>query len=138
MARTKLTPSQINNGAQTNTVATTQSTTSTTFTDLTTAGPSVTVSIGANGQALIALSCDMANNTANAYTVVGVAISGANTIAPADTLVIGSLPAAAELNIGTVYLLTGLTPGSTTFKLQYRVTGGTGNFLSRKISVIPL
>ena len=35
-------------------------------------------------------------------------------------------------------LLTGLSAGSTTFTLKYRVTAGTGTFTNRTIAVIPL
>jgi hypothetical protein len=37
-----------------------------------------------------------------------------------------------------VFLVTGLSAGAHTFTAKYRVSGGTGTFVNRRIAVIPL
>lgn len=127
-------------GASTASVATSQTTTSTSYTDLTTAGPSVTVTIGSSGLALVTLSADMYNGTSGAYAFTSFVVSGGNTVAASDAngISVGGSTANPEILIGRTVLLTGLTAGSTTFKLQYRVSGGTGTFINRNIAVVPL
>jgi hypothetical protein len=123
-------------------VATFESTSSTTYTDLATAGPTVNVlRIGATGKALVALHVAMSNATANVASYYSFAISGATTSAASDALGIGFTSAGAFVGIrtGSTLLLTGLTPGNTTFTSKYRQDpGGTANFLDRRISVTPL
>lgn len=137
-------PTALNTGGASATVATLQSTTSSTFADLATAGPSVTVTIGSNGLALVIISADLANSVGGDYAVMGFVVSGANTIAATfnNSLFFqqpGGISASGEMGASYSILLTGLTTGSTTFKAQYEiVTGGTGSFRNRVISVIPL
>lgn len=141
MAETKATPNEINLGAQTAAVATNQTTASSTFTDLTTTGPAVTVTIGKNGLALVTVSADVSNNTLNCYGVMGFDVSGANTVAAADTKSLYLKVGVANQTARGSYtaLLTGLTAGSTTFTAKYRQSnGGTAAFTYREISVIPL
>lgn len=138
---TQVTPSLINLGAQYGIVTTSQTTTSTTYTDLATVGPSVTVTIGANGMALVMMNADVLNNTGASYSVIGLDISGATTRAAAAPYegFYQAFAANAENKISYGVLVTGLTPGSTTFKLKYRIiTASTGTFSNREISVIPL
>lgn len=136
LTNASVTADKLSTGAATDTVATQQTTTSTTFTDLATTGPSVTVTIGANGLALVSIAASMFTNAAGGYAVAGFVVSGANTIAADNRMIVNGL---AEIMYGNSILLTGLTPGSTTFKLQYRVIGAvTGTFSLRSIAVIPL
>lgn len=129
-------------GAQNATVVTSETTASTTFTDLATVGPSVTVTIGANGLALVTISLANTNNNV-ADNLAAVVVSGANTITASTNEGVGTWH---YINDSTTQLLemsysrlfTGLTAGSTTFKLQYRVTVGIGTFIRRVLSVIPL
>jgi hypothetical protein len=131
-----VTPDKLSTGATTTSVATSESTATTSFTDLTTAGPARTVTIGANGIALVIVSSHSFNTTAS-DTFHGFAVSGATTIAANDTnskitsLTTGNTASGA-------FLVTGLTPGSTTFTSKYRVAAGTGSWLRRQIAVIPL
>ena len=116
-----------------------QSTNSTSFTDLATVGPAVTVTIGANGCALVLISCGLyGTNTANKY--VTVQLSGANTISALTNAELGlrSTAQAFSMNSGRAMFFSGLTPGSTTFTMKYMTQSGTGNFFSRRITVIPL
>jgi CRP-like cAMP-binding protein len=91
----------------------------------------VTVTIGANGLAMVLFSA----TAFSTQTYVSFAMSGANTQAASDT---NASIAAGTSRQGAPILLTGLTAGSTTFKLKYRVASGTGTFLDRRIAVIPL
>lgn len=126
-------------------VATSQTTTSTSYADLATVGPSVTVTIGQSGKALLSFAATMSNTQSSAQDIIAVAISGATTIAASDTNSLQHLTTGAGdiRRYGLSYVVTGLTPGVHTFKLQYRVqsTGsgsGTGTFATRSLSVIPL
>lgn len=118
-------------------VLTGETTASTTYADLATSGPSVTITTGTT--ATVIISVQMANNTANNGCATGVAISGATTRAADDVtrLAHKSDSANSYLQGSAVYSFTGLTAGSNTFKLRYKViTGGTGTFENRQITVI--
>lgn len=132
-------PSKLGLGAQSATVTTSQTTTSTSFTDLSTVGPEVTVTIGSNGLALVILTCEIFP-ASGAFARMGFALSGANTLAAnaVDSLfsqLSGSQP---DFQGSFVKLLTGLSPGSTVFTAKYSTSAGTSTFLQRKIAVIPL
>jgi hypothetical protein len=128
--------------ATTNSVATAETITSTTYGDMTTVGPAVTVTIGSSGMALVTVGViKMFNNTSGSETYMSFAASGANTIAASDTKAImvaassGSLP---QIGVSKTVLLTGLSPGSTTFTAKYRVSANTGGGQNRDIMVMPL
>lgn len=140
-----VTPDKLGTGAASANVATSETTTSTTYTDLSTTTDTVTVTVGANGLALVSVSSYLSNNTANAYAKVAIDVSGATTLAASDaySLVFQCYGANANGRQAGSWLFTGLTPGSTTFKLKYAVlTGGsgsgTGTFANRRISAVPL
>jgi hypothetical protein len=124
------------------TVATGESTTSTTYADLTTTTDTVTATIGANGLALVNLYSLLQNSQASSISYVSFAVSGANTLAAADgnALIYTTPPSGANWYnaMGATFLLTGLTAGSTTFKMKYRVNANTGTYSARQISVVPL
>lgn len=122
-------------------------TNSTSYTDAsdTSSSDGVTVTVGANGLALVSISARISNTTANAFSWVTVAVSGATTIAADDkwAMKYQQYAANSEAMYGVTHLFTGLTPGSTTFKMKYKVqTGGSGagtaGFNKRHISAIPL
>jgi hypothetical protein len=135
--------SAIVSGAATASVATQEGTTSSSYTDLTTTTDTVTVIVGASGKALVFLSAQLQNSGFICYAWMGFAISGASTVAANDARAImyqnvynGGSP---QAQYGAPYLLSGLTPGSTTFKLKYKAaSGGTASFNNRAIAVIPL
>jgi len=116
-------------------VATSETTASTSYTDLTTPGPSVTVTTGT--KAIIMIGARMANNTLGEICSASVDITGASTIVAADGRAIRFESSAANdiARLGYGYIMTGLASGSNTFKLQYKVTGGTGTFVDRHLSV---
>jgi hypothetical protein len=118
-------------------VATSETTASTSFVDLATSGPAATVTIGASGLAIVIVSAYIFNS-GGGETHMGYALSGANTVAAAsETDSIVNTGTAAN-TYSFVKLLTGLTAGSTVFTAKYKVTSGTGTFRNRRISVIPL
>lgn len=125
------------NGAATATVATSETTTSTSYVDLTTTSDTVTVTIGNSGMALVLLQSLGSNTGGTNY--IGFALSNGNTVAAADgyAIVLSGHASGVQTQVGVPFLLTGLTAGSTTFKMKYRVSAGTGTFANRRISVIP-
>lgn len=120
------------------TVDTAETTASSSFADLTTDGPAVTVTTGTT--ALVSMSCQIANNTAGGVGVTGFAVSGASAVAASDTtgLNFESSAASDQARFGAFQLVTGLTAGSNTFKLRYRTLTGTGTFSRRQIGVMAL
>lgn len=140
-----VTADKLATGATSAYVATGETTTSTSYADLTTTTDTVTVTVGANGLALLTLYAEIANTTANSFNYMTFAASGTNTIAAADiyALKFQTYAGGADGKLGATHVLTGLTPGSTTFKLKYKVaTGGSGagtaTFTDRRIGVVPL
>lgn len=124
-------------------VATSETSTSSTYTDLATAGPAVTVTVGESGNALVCIGSNMANNTASGDgALMSFAASGANTISAGTVpyiLFYQTWTAGALGEFGRMWLVTGLTPGVTTFTAKYAIfSGGTGTWKNRSISVVPL
>jgi hypothetical protein len=119
------------------TVATSQTTASTTYVDLATAGPEVTVTTGTT--AFVILTSYFFNNTQPWPGVVGFAVSGATTIAASNTQRLwaaGAIAGGQEFQMSAVYKVT-LTPGSNTFTAKYKTGGaGTATFADRSIIVI--
>jgi hypothetical protein len=115
-------------------VAASESTTSTSYTDLTTAGPAITITTGT--KALIIVSARAQTNT-GATSYASYAVSGATTIAANDddALEAGTI----TNNISRASRLTTLTAGSNTFTMKYRTSPTrTGTFEFREIIVIDL
>lgn len=133
---TNIGPSSLSTGAQADYVAAVQSVTSASaYTDLATVGPSVTVTIGSNGLALVSIYSYLSNSSSG-YTGMGFVVSGANTIAADDTSAIFNIGTNGN-RFGATFLLTGLSAGSTTFKAVYK-GNNTATFSSRRIAVVPL
>lgn len=121
------------------TVATSQTTTSTSYTDLSTAGPAVTVTTGS--YALVIIGGRLSDGSAGQWAYMGFAVSGATTTAAADATALGFGQSATTVDSfvqASQVFLVALTPGSNVFTAKYRVTGGTGTFINRNITVIPL
>jgi hypothetical protein len=120
--------------------ATAQTTASiTTYGDLATVGPAVTVTTGA--QAIVWFGAAIGNATGGGGGLMGFAVSGASTIAASDDRAIRIMSGAAgETNrIVNLHMQIGLTPGSNTFTAKYTTpTGGTCTFQQRELGVIPL
>ncbi len=121
------------------TVTTDEVSNSASYGNIATSGPSVTIT-HAGTTAVIWISALM-YKIANSGTVyASVDVSGSNTIAASDANAISSSVVAAtfssNITLSRVLVLTGLTPGTTTFKMQYKSdTNNTPHFLNRSIAV---
>jgi hypothetical protein len=115
-----------------------ETTASTSYTNLATAGPSVGP-LTTGTKALIIISSLLSNNTAGQNCLVGVDVSGSSAISASDAKALRyeSGNAADTMQASYVYLEDTLVAGSNTFTAKYRVTGGTGTFDDRRLSVIP-
>lgn len=120
------------------TVTTSQTTVSTTYANLATVGPSVTVTTGT--RALVFVSCAMFNSAAGNQGFMSIDVSSATTIAASDTyaVVYESSAASDAFGAAIAHLFTTLTAGSNVFTAKYRVTAGTGTFFNRNMCVIAL
>lgn len=120
-------------------VATLQSTTSTSYTDLTTAGPAVTVTTGT--KALVIITALQYNDLAGAYSRSSYAVSGATTTAASDTVCIANRQPAASadlaIRVSSASLAT-LTAGSNTFTMKYKASTSNALFADRSIFVMNL
>jgi hypothetical protein len=117
-------------------VATSQTTTSTSYTDLATVGPAVTLLMGS--AVLLIVTAEVDTTGAGVVPRMGFAISGASTLAATDTWGLKvDAGAACLIQASFAVLVTGLTPGTNIFTAKYRVSSGTGTFLNRGIVVWP-
>ena len=119
-------------------IGTNQTTSSSSYTDLATVGPVVTVTTGT--QALVGIGFFGSDNTAGCAAQMSWAVSGASTIAAGA---IGGLLTVTGVNlnsgINSVFMQTGLTAGSNVFTAKYNAAGGgTASFQNRQLFVIPL
>lgn len=116
-----------------------ETTTSTTYTGTLsggagTAGPSITVTCT---RALVSFSCRQSTSVATTNVWTSVAVSGASTIAASDNYATSMDILNAQIFHGLTYVEKSLTAGSNTFQMQYRVSGGTGTFATRRLNVVP-
>lgn len=131
-------PNSINERAwDTQIINTIESTSSTSYTDLATAGPSVTVTTGTRAFIFVTaqLVCDTSGQTARTTF----AVSGATTRAETDTEALMNLRVATgnDHRASVLTGLGGLTPGSNTFTMKYRTSGAsTSTFGNRRILVM--
>ena len=126
------------------TVPANQSTASGSYTDLSTAGPSVAIQTGTKARVFV--SAFMANNTVGGGAAMSFAVSGATTAAANDVNA-AQVSYTNVVNTGVAHsfesLVTGLTPGVNTFTAKYSRNAagiGTANFANRTLTVegIPL
>ena len=118
-------------------IATSETTTSTTFANLATAGPSVTVNVGSSGKVELVVRARAKNSAAN-DCYIGVDISGATTTAATTIWLHNGNGADVLGEFSAQTIVTGLAAGSTTFKMQYAVAAGTGTFSQRELTVKPV
>lgn len=127
-------------------VATEETSVSAAYTNLATVGPTVVVTVPSSGAVLVLLAAGITAQVGQNTAFMSVALSGGNTLAAADA---NALQLTADNQAitteqpypqwGKVALLTGLTPGSTTFQAKYRVSGGTTGFWkNRALAVLPV
>lgn len=116
-----------------NVVTTNETTTSTTYTALTTAG-SVTLTTGT--KALVIVGMGSFNPTGGARQFMSFSVSGATTIAASDQYA-AYISTNNTQGISRASVVT-LTAGSNTFTTQFKTTTDTGNFRDRYLIVIDL
>jgi hypothetical protein len=116
-------------------IATSETSTSTSYTNLATTGPTVAATTSAS--AIVAIYANMSNPTNPIWMSYG--ITGATTNAENDNRAI-QLQAAGGQRVGATFFHSAiLTPGSNTFTAKYRVsTSGTGTWSDRRLMVIPM
>ena len=116
-----------------------ESTTSTTFADLTTAGPAVTLTTGTKALVILGSRMEGVSTTTRGY--MGFAISGATTLAANEGRA-QELKVTADQFIDQksfAYIVTGLTAGSNTFTAKYKSqTGAIVYYTERRISVVDM
>ena len=121
-------------------VSTQESTTSSSYTDLTTS-QAVTLTTGT--KALVALSCRTLNgSTASINMGISFGVSGATTVSAADqygTLQFYGAATNAQFAVSSAVVITGLTAGSNTFTMKFKSNGSNSAFFeNRNISVVDL
>jgi len=124
-------------GAVTDTTCSTVTTAS--FADPSTAGntnPTVTLVTGTS--AIVDINSTLYNSTAGAYNYVSFSVSGATTLAGSEGnsyyySSTGGTPA--DQHTGRRFIITGLTAGTNTFTMKYKVGSGTGQYNRRTLIV---
>jgi hypothetical protein len=119
---------------QSATVTTFQGTSSASYTDLATVGPSVTLVTGT--AAMISFGASI-NAPSGQQCQLSFAVSGATTLAASDTNSTfgGGVTGGLSGSLSRTMVISGLTAGTNTFTLKYSSSGGTANFRNRDISV---
>lgn len=123
-------------GSTTNTQGTTASATYTGT--LTSGGTNPSVILVTGTQALVMLSC-LTTNIALSNNFISFAVSGATTLAAGDaqsaSVIVTSGVAGYSYAASRQFVLSGLTAGTNTFTLNYKVGGSTGSFSQRSLVV---
>ncbi len=119
-----------------------QGTTSTSFTDLTTVGPTIST-LATGTSAIFSVSPYALSTVAQAGAYMGVAVSGATTIAADVNRSLRVISEVASVNQKLAYIgmfSATLTAGNNTFTAKYASTSGasTATFDERELMVIPL
>ena len=117
------------------------STASTSYVDSASGRPAVTVTTGTD--ALVVFAAHIGNTSANTATYCTYNVTGASSIASAESQSIrldGYIASTGDNYIGAgMYdIRQDLTPGENTFTMRYRVDAGTGSFAYRMLAVQPL
>lgn len=123
------------------TISTNESTSSNSYTDLSTVGPTAVVNVSQAAEVTISAAVGFFSF---ANCLASVQVSGANTLAVSDARAIYNQPNTTGSNQGlrasVSHLLTGLNPGSTTFTMKYKASNSLGYpcyFEDRTILVTP-
>ena len=113
-----------------------EATASTTYVDLTTPGPAVTVQTGPRALVLLSAHGTQSINPGNNF--MAFALSGATTLAASDDKCALETIVGSTGGLSASVYVDSLTPGANTFTAKYRVNAGTGSFLRRNLIVVPL
>lgn len=119
-------------------IATAETTTATSWADLTTVGPTVSLTTGT--MAIMAVSSLLTNDTAGSRTYMSWAVSGATTLAGTNSKALMTDPSAATraIRASQVHFEAGLTGGANVFTAKYQVQSGTGTYSIRELVGIAL
>lgn len=118
-------------------IDTSEATASTSFTALTSPGPSVSVTTGT--KAAVSATVTMSNSSAGEFCLAGYQVSGATTIAATDAGGVANTSSVSNaVHQGSIFYPVVLNAGTNVFTMLYRVSGGTGTFLRRRLYVFPL
>lgn len=119
-------------------VGTTQVTKSTSYTDLNTKGPSVSVTTGKS--AIVMLAAKAGNTVIDNSASMSFEVSGYTEISPSDRYSVQSDGRAANTHSvwGVTYYVDDLNPGLNVFTCKYKAGGEQAEFGDRFIGVIPL
>jgi len=128
---------------QSNTIVTAENRTLSTYGDLATVGPSVTLtpSVTGNVLALVSATCNLL--ATSQIAVCSVELSGGNTLAASDFNAGGIFGAAGTdtryaIRAAVAVALSGLANASTIFRMKYRSDGtGAASFSNRVLALIP-
>ena len=127
--------------AQVDSVDAAESTTSTAYTNLTTAGPAATVTLTSGQLCLVLLSCGIWYSAGSGqFGLAGFAVSGAASQAAADIDAARSQIQTGYEDLATsrVTVYTAPTAGTYTFTMKYRCPSVGAVFSHRRIVVVPL
>lgn len=115
-------------------IETAEASSSSTFADLATAGPSVTPTVPSNGTMAVIFG-NSENRVQTGTSQISVVGSGANTVATSDSMN-QSTTGAQNISIGAGLMMSNLAAGATTFKLQYKSDGGSNTRYGRWIAAL--
>jgi hypothetical protein len=121
-------------------ISVTETTNSTSYTDLNTDGPTVTVECGTSVFVFMYTNLLYSTTSGGSSAWMSYAISG-DTISAANDAWGINLSSTGGQRVGSAIMHSGLTPGSNTFTAKYRATSGTGQvatFSNRRLAVLPL
>jgi hypothetical protein len=120
-------------------IDTIQTTSSTSYTNLATAGPAVTVTTGTSALAIWSAEFKNSSGSSQIATVrMTVDVTGASSIPGNDTRALCNSAEDDGLHQSMhAVWFDDLTPGSNTFTCKYRVSSGTGTWYSRTLEVMP-
>jgi hypothetical protein len=119
-------------------VNTLESTASTSYTNLTTSGPSVTVATGSKALVTITATIDSNGAVGGTQVYAGFDVSGASTVAAGDNEALNHRLGGSFVTQSGTFLITGLTGGNNVFTMKYKSGAGdvTARYQRRNITVV--
>jgi hypothetical protein len=115
------------------TVATSEGTATTSYTDLATSGPAVTMTTGTVAE--VTLTAAISNSAAN-LSGMSFAVSGASTVPAADSRAV-IVTGTSQMRVSVTTVMS-VTAGSNVFTAKYRAAAGTATFVNRELIVRPI
>lgn len=118
-------------------VTTSQTTASTSYTDLGTIGPTITVATGV--KAIAFWTANITNTTDHEASLMSITISGATSVTAGDAISMHLRgPVSPLTQSAAKFAVYTLTPGNNTFTCKYRAAAGTGAWGERALAIIAL